>query len=126
MNGCPFCRRPTKGPLQHYHDEARRILGRCLVIDAKKCGALIARREAALGRERCHTLFAAYLASEDPFVLKQGHSLGLFCSESMQNGLAAAVDSGHVHGGKPGAKAPPRRYAPTDAAHFQETGRVKL
>jgi hypothetical protein len=99
--GCPFCARPTKGPLQHYHDEAKRVLGRCLVIDPAACGALIARREKALGRARCHALFAAYLGSADPFVAKQGHSLKLFCSESTINGLGAAVDGGYTHG-KPG------------------------
>jgi len=96
--GCPFCARPTKGPLQHYHDEAKRVLERCLVIDPAACGALIARREKALGRDRCHVLFAAYLASEDPFVAKSGHSLKLFCSESMINGLGAALDGGYTHG----------------------------
>lgn len=100
--GCPFCRKPTHGPLQHYHDRARDVLGRCLVIDPRKCGPLIAKREALLGRERCHALFEVYLASEDQFVLKQGHSLSLFCSDSMQNGLAAALDAGLAHGARGG------------------------
>ncbi len=98
--GCPFCRKPTKGPLQHYHDEAKRVLGRCLMIDPKFCGPMISRREHILGRERCHKLFGVYLASEDQFVEKNGHSLSLFCSEKMQNGLAAALDGGFVHGSR--------------------------
>jgi hypothetical protein len=124
--GCPFCRRPTKGPLQHYHDEAKSVLKRCLVIPPAKAGPAIARIEAAIGKERSHALFAAYLASEDPFVLKQGHSLLTFASESIQNGLAAALDAGVPHGAvrsRPGAS---RRPAPARADQFTQTGEVKL
>ncbi len=102
--GCPFCRKPTKGPLQHYHDEAKRVLKRCLVIDPSVCGPLISRREREVGKERCHALFAAYLKSEDAFVEKQGYSLRFFCSENTQNGLAQALDGGYVHGRTRGKK----------------------
>lgn len=107
---CPFCRKPTKGPLQHYHDEAKRVLGRCLVIDPKACAALIAKREKGVGRKRCHDAFAVYLASEDSFVHKQGHDLKLFCSESMFNGVLAAVDGSYTHGSK-GRKGPAKGRA---------------
>ncbi|MFH1833993.1 MAG: hypothetical protein ABH877_03125, partial [bacterium] len=101
--GCPFCLRPTRGPLQHYHDEAKRKLGRCLVIPAGKAGPAIARLERELGRDRCHALFAVYLDSQDPFVQKNGYSLMIFTSESIQNGLAEALDKGYTHG-KPGSR----------------------
>ena len=109
-SGCPFCRHPTKGPLQHYHDEAKRVLKRCLVIPPAKAGPAISRVEAQVGQERAHALFAAYLASEDPFVLKQGHSLLTFASESIQNGLTAAVDGGFTHGSKAGTVKPRSRW----------------
>ena len=98
--GCPFCRAPTTGSLQWYHDEARRVLNRCLVIPPRKAGPAIARVEKQVGTERAHALFGAYLRSEDLFVLKQGHSLLTFCGEGMQNGLAAALDGGFAHGSK--------------------------
>ncbi|MBN1461066.1 MAG: hypothetical protein JXA57_16185, partial [Armatimonadetes bacterium] len=125
-SGCPFCRKPTKGPLQHYHDAARSVLGRCLIIAPAKAGTAIARLEKSLGRDRCHELFAAYLRSEDPFVLKQGHSLTTFCSESIQNGLAAAIAGGYTHGVGPGKAPSSRRRAPAPASEFGQTGEVPL
>jgi len=104
--GCPFCLRPTKGPVQHYHDQAKARLQRCLVIPAGKAGPAIARLEREIGKERCHGLFAVYLDSQDPFVQKNGYSLMTFCSESIQNGLAAALDGGYTHGSARGQKRP--------------------
>ncbi len=119
---CPWCAKPTSNPLQWYHDEAKRVLGRCLVIDGTVCGPLIAKRERELGRERCRELFAAYLASQDPFVLERGHSLKLFCSSSMLDSLVAALDGGYTHGAR---RQKPRRQPPASAAAFTQTGRVR-
>ncbi len=121
---CPWCAKPTSNPLQWYHDEAKRVLGRCLVIDGSVCGPLIAKRERELSRERCHELFAAYLASQDPFVLERGHSLKLFCSSSMLDGLAAALDGGYTHGTR--QRGGHGRQPPASAAAFTQTGRVAL
>lgn len=113
--GCPFCRKPTRGPLQHYHDRAKEVLGRCLVINPAAAGPLIARREKEVGREKCHALFEVYLASEDAFVQKGGHSLTLFGSESIFNGVMEAEAGGWVHGSKerrarPGKRRPSKSW----------------
>lgn len=103
---CAFCVKPTKHLLQFYHDRAKEILARCLVIDGGSCGPLVAKREKQVGQEKCHAAFEVYLASEDPFVLKAGHSLRVFCSENVFNGCLEAAEKGAQYGTSISAKSP--------------------
>jgi hypothetical protein len=127
---CNFCAKPTKGPLQWYHDEARRVLGHCLLIDPPVCAKLIAKRTPRYGIEKLHAAFAVYLASEDPFVIKCGYSLQTFCEEKMLNGVMHALETGSKHGAgrRPGASSggTPRRQPPAKPEDFKQTGRVEL
>jgi hypothetical protein len=123
--GCPFCLKPTKGPLQFYHDKAKEILQRCIVIDGHSCGPLCSKREAQVGKEKAHEAWIAYLTSEDWFISKNGHSLRAFFDERTFNGCLEAADKKITHGAKPTFSQPslpePSKMTPQQARDFLNT-----
>jgi hypothetical protein len=88
-DGCAFCRKPTKGPLQHYHDRAKAVLGRCVVINAKACAALCSEREGAVGQEMAHKAFEIFLVRDDEFTC--GHDLQVFFGSKTFNKCVESV-----------------------------------
>lgn len=94
---CSFCAKPTKGPLQWFHDEYRRALGTCpveLVAAPRKHATQCSRWRKTLGDPLLHRCFELYLRSKDPFVVANGHSLSVFWSGHIMQGLKSELEAG--------------------------------
>ncbi len=109
---CSWCDRPTDPDgdkpepqrlAQIYHNAYREAHSDCPVIGSAEFGAL--------GRMLSEKPFARIAAvlrhgvcSQDPYLVKRGHSLLDLLSKANFQGIAQALDAGVPHGGAPGAR----------------------
>lgn len=82
---CAFCRKPTRGFVQRYHDEAKAVLGICMSIGRKEI-ALVKRATTMHGEEQVWGWWCDWLRKPS----KIGHGLAVFCSKAVLQRYAEA------------------------------------